>query len=95
MRIWVPFLDPEDIKRLSLVAIWNFSKEQGCTELISDYGAQRARYIRPGCIGTVRARTQMLINQSVNQSIHPSINCTVPAFSPLVINLSLSKILEV
>jgi len=24
--IWVPFLDPEDIKILSLGAIWNFSK---------------------------------------------------------------------
>ena len=33
------FLDPEDIKILSLGAIWNFSKEQGSTEMISDYGA--------------------------------------------------------
>jgi len=24
--IWVPFLDPEDIKILSLRAIWNFGK---------------------------------------------------------------------
>jgi hypothetical protein len=36
------FLDPEDIKGLSLGAIWNFSKEQGSPELISDYGTQRA-----------------------------------------------------
>ena len=41
--IWVPFLNPEDIKILRLGAIWNFSKEQGCPELILDYGAQRAR----------------------------------------------------
>jgi len=27
--IWVPFLDPEDIKILSLGAIWNFSKGKG------------------------------------------------------------------
>jgi hypothetical protein len=27
--IWVPFLDPEDIKILSLGAIWNFSKGTG------------------------------------------------------------------
>jgi hypothetical protein len=27
--IWVPFLDPEDIKILSLVAIWNFGKGTG------------------------------------------------------------------
>ena len=37
------FLDPEDIKSVILGAIWNFSKEQGSTELMSDYGAQRAR----------------------------------------------------
>jgi len=27
--IWVPFLDPEDIKILSLGAIWNFSNGTG------------------------------------------------------------------
>jgi len=27
--IWVPFLDPENIKVLSLGAIWNFSKGTG------------------------------------------------------------------
>jgi hypothetical protein len=27
--IWVPFLDPEDIKVLSLGTIWNFSKGTG------------------------------------------------------------------
>jgi hypothetical protein len=48
-------LDPEVIKSLSLGSIWNFSKEQGSTELITGYGSQRARYIRPRCIGTIRA----------------------------------------
>jgi hypothetical protein len=38
------FLDPEGIKILSLGAIWNFSKEQGCTELTSDYGAKRGTF---------------------------------------------------
>ena len=28
-NIWVPFLDPEDIKILSLGAIWNFGKRTG------------------------------------------------------------------
>jgi len=37
------FLDPVDIKSLSLGVIWNLAKEQGSLELISDYGAQRAR----------------------------------------------------
>jgi hypothetical protein len=41
--IWVPFLDPEAIKILSLGAIWNLVKEQGSPVLILDYGAQRAR----------------------------------------------------
>ena len=27
--IWVPFLDPEDIKILSVGAIWNFGKGTG------------------------------------------------------------------
>jgi hypothetical protein len=27
--IWVPFFDPEDIKSLSLGAIWNFSEATG------------------------------------------------------------------
>jgi hypothetical protein len=40
--IRVPFLDPEDIRILSVVAIWNFVKGQSSHELISDYGAQRA-----------------------------------------------------
>jgi len=40
--IWVPFLDPEDIKILSLGAIWNLVKGQDSPELISDYGVQRA-----------------------------------------------------
>jgi len=27
--MWIPFLDPEDIKTLSLGVIWNFGKETG------------------------------------------------------------------
>jgi len=33
-------------------------KGQGPSELILDYGAQRALFIRPRCIGTLRALTQ-------------------------------------
>jgi len=36
------FLDPEDIKSLSLGAIWNSGKGTGLPELVSDYGAERA-----------------------------------------------------
>jgi len=31
-------------------------------------GAQRAHQLRPMCIGTVRSRNQLSINQSINQS---------------------------
>jgi len=39
--IWVPFLDPEDIKILSLGPPGTFVNGQGCPKLISDYGARR------------------------------------------------------
>jgi hypothetical protein len=42
MHIWVSFHGARGHKKLSLGAIWNFNKEQGSIELISDYGAQRA-----------------------------------------------------
>jgi hypothetical protein len=38
------FLEPGDINSLSLGANWNFGKEQGLLDLVSDYGAQRARF---------------------------------------------------
>jgi hypothetical protein len=48
------FLDPADIRKLSTGAIWNFGKEQGSFNLVSDYGAQvlRPRFIGPGRAGT-------------------------------------------
>jgi hypothetical protein len=40
--IWVPFLDPESIKILSMGPCVTLVKEKGSPELILDYGAQRA-----------------------------------------------------
>ena len=40
--IWVPFLDPEDIKILNLGPSGTLVKGQGCPQLISDYGVKRA-----------------------------------------------------
>jgi hypothetical protein len=37
-------LDPEDIRKLTIRAIWNFGKGTGYFNLESDYGAQRASY---------------------------------------------------
>ena len=56
--------------------------------MITGYGAQRAHRIRPKCFGSVRARTQMLISQSIHQLYSAGL------FSTSVINLSLSKILK-
>ena len=63
------FLEPKDIKCVSLEANWNFDKRTGPLEMVSDYGAQRAHQLRPGCIRTVGAWTRMPINQSGSQSI--------------------------
>ena len=49
--IWVPCLDPEIIKILCL----------GATAPMIRYGAQRARLLRPRCIGAERPQTQLLI----------------------------------
>jgi hypothetical protein len=43
MHIGVLFLDPEDIKSSVWGPSGTVAKGQGSTELISDYGAQRAR----------------------------------------------------
>jgi len=59
-------LDPEDIKSLSLGAIRNFSKGRGLPWTAIRLLGIKSLFLRPGHIGTVRARTQMLINQSRN-----------------------------
>jgi hypothetical protein len=61
-------LDPEDITNLSLGAIWNFSKGTGLSWTDSRLGSTKGPFLRRRCIGTKRAQTQLLINQSINQS---------------------------
>jgi hypothetical protein len=56
--IWVPFLDPEAIKILSLGAIWNFSKGTGLYWVDIRLWGIEGPSIRPRCVGIVRARTQ-------------------------------------
>ena len=56
--IWVPFLDPGDFKILSLGAIWNFSRGTGLSWADIRLWGTKGPFIRPRCIGTVRARTQ-------------------------------------
>ena len=62
------FLDAEDIKSLSLGAIWNLSKRTGVPRTGIRLQGTKGPFLRPRCIGTVGARTQVLINQSINQS---------------------------
>jgi hypothetical protein len=54
------FLDPEDIKSEVWGPSGTFAKEQGSIELISGYGAQRARWDRKGW------------NPNANQSVNIS-----------------------
>ena len=49
--IWVPFLDPEDIKILSLRPPGTLANGQGSPELISDYGARRTHLYGLGASG--------------------------------------------
>jgi hypothetical protein len=58
------FLDPEDITKLSIGAIWNFVKEQGSLNLIQNMGHKG-----PGCIGPGRAQTQILFS-SIQKDKH-------------------------
>jgi len=53
------FLEPEDIKSLSLGAIWNFSKATGLPRF--DMGHKGPCQLRPRCIVAVRSWTQMPI----------------------------------
>ena len=60
--IWVPFLDPEDIKILSLSAIWNFGKGTGHSQADIRLWGTSGPSVRPGYIRTLRARTQRKSN---------------------------------
>jgi hypothetical protein len=66
--IWVPFLDTEDIKILSVGPSGTLVKGQGFSKIISDYGGTKGLSIWPSCNGTIRARTHC--NQSISQSQH-------------------------
>ena len=58
------FLDPVDIKNLSLGTIWNLSKRTGLLRTGIRLGGTKGLFLKPRCIRTVRTRTQLLINQS-------------------------------
>jgi hypothetical protein len=58
------FLDPVDIKNLSLGAIWNLSKKTGLLGTGIRLGGTKGPFLKPRCIGIVRTRTQLLIDQS-------------------------------
>ena len=51
------FLEPGDIKNLSLGAIWNYSKAEGSHDSI--WGTKGLCQLRPRCIGAESSRTHM------------------------------------
>jgi len=55
------FLYPEDIRKLSIGAIWNFDKEQGSSDLVQNMG-HKGPVLRPRCIGPGKAQTQIPFN---------------------------------
>jgi hypothetical protein len=59
------FLDPVDIKSLGLGATWNLSKRIGLPRTGLRLWGTKGPFLRPRCIRTVRAWTQLLTNQSI------------------------------
>ena len=60
-------------------------------------GQKRARYMRPRCIGTVRARTKMLINQCLCQALSGISNICSDLYancSPVQADLVLNPVLR-
>jgi hypothetical protein len=48
------FLDPEDIRKLGMGAVWNFAKGTGLLNLVQNMG-HKGSVLRPRCIGPGRA----------------------------------------
>jgi hypothetical protein len=66
------FRGPRGHWKLSLGTIWNFSKGTGLRWADISLWGTKGPFIRPRCVGTERARTQMLINQfALPITIHP------------------------
>jgi hypothetical protein len=62
------FLEPEDIRKLIIGAIWNFAKEEGSSNLVQNVG-NIGPVLRPRCIGPGMARTQISFNSIQFNSI--------------------------
>jgi len=60
-------LDPEDVRSLIMGAFRNLSKAKGFPQTGIRLWGTKGPLLRPRCIGTVRARTSSLINQSINR----------------------------
>jgi hypothetical protein len=82
-------LDPEDIKILSLGAIWNFGKGTGHSWAEVRLWGTKGLSIRPGCIRTVRVQTQCKSSSSWCMGVefprHRNCNQSAPATRPLLL----------
>ena len=77
------FLDPKYIKSLSLGATWNFSKETGHHWTGIRLWGKKEPFFRHGCIGTIMAQTQLLINPTINH-LHPVQRMRMSGATPLL-----------
>ena len=66
MRIWAPSLAARGYQEYK--SRGHLEIQQSNRAPLNWHGAQWARQLRPRCVETARARTQMQINQSINQS---------------------------
>ena len=71
------FLDPEEIKSLNLGAIWRFSEGKGLPWTVIRLWGMKGPFLNPRCIDTVTARTQLIINQSINNH-HDNTKHSIP-----------------
>jgi len=58
--IWAPFLDPDYVRSLSLGAIWYFCEGSGLQRFGIRVWGTKGLVLKPRCIGTERAQTQLL-----------------------------------
>jgi hypothetical protein len=81
------FLDPEDIRKLSIGAIW---KEQGSFHLVQNM-EHKGPVLRPRCIGTVGARTQIPFS-STQQRLYVQDHHTTRTFMRTCYVLAIERI---
>jgi hypothetical protein len=74
MRIWAPLFVArgyQECKSGGHMELWQVNRAP-----MNRNGAQRSRQLRSRCVGAARTRTQLQINQSINQSTNTAFKVT-------------------